>query len=584
MKSLLLAFIIVFALSLGAPSLHICYVKPSNSSSCPGQPCHTLDDYASKESSFTTGATFIFLAGRHGIHSTVLLHNTSNITMRGTSSGVILSCMVKSTVLLLCRNVTKLIIQNMTIQLCTGSMPENNMSTINFFASRDVWFMNLIFKGSSDLTKSHVGAVYSNHSDVSITSCLFENSTGDGGALFLSNRTNLILDGNFFAGNKAKNLGGAIFAEDSYLLLKETLGNTFTQNSAVCGGAMFCSNSVIEIVADHNIPSIICYTGETASSNCINFSIDGPISSVHTHTAIFSKNKARFRGGAIWLGNSTASLNGTAIIFQNNLAGLGCKQGKGGALYAELSNITSSIKALYFTGNRACSLHVEENENTTHYIECYGGAIYLVTCCVQLMGRIIFKNNHAVGRQGIGGAITAGFNTTMIIGGAAANFIDNSADFGGGVAIFKSELLLTAEEINFMNNSATSTAGGLGTKLSELSAKQINFVDNSAPEGGGIYSEASNCSLMTANFLNNSGSKLGGAIVMTTVSVYFHDINITGNSGTAINIFNSTANFSGDIKICKNIGGGMKTQLATVYFTGITIFEENYFSQQRNAI
>ena len=65
------------------------------------------------------------------------------------------------------------------------------------------------------------------------------------------NESNITRSGNLFIGNRALNFGGAVFAINSSLLLKETLGNDFLQNSASRGeGAVSCMNSTIEIAGD----------------------------------------------------------------------------------------------------------------------------------------------------------------------------------------------------------------------------------------------------------------------------------------------------------------------------------------------
>lgn len=66
-------------------SAHVRFVKPDNYTlSCPGQPCLTLDNYAQKESEyFTSGATFVFLAGTHILQTRIILTNTANITLSG---------------------------------------------------------------------------------------------------------------------------------------------------------------------------------------------------------------------------------------------------------------------------------------------------------------------------------------------------------------------------------------------------------------------------------------------------------------------------------------------------------------------
>ena len=183
-----------------------------------------------------------------------------------------------------------------------------------------------------------------------------------------------------------------------------------------------------------------------------------------------------------------------------------------------------------------------------------------------------FQNNYVYAVDGIGGAITAGFNSILLLSGTVLCFINNSANYGGGVAILNFSMLnMTAEEVVFMNNSARSTAGGLGIGgSSRLRIVNADIINNSAPQGGGIHCDDSNCIIMSTNFINNTGNQEGGALFASTATtMIIHDINVTGNSGTAINVFHSIANFSGVSKVNKNkgvLGGGMNAWLSIVHF------------------
>ena len=195
MKLLLLVLLVVV---VSSSSSQVRYVKPnSGASGCPGQPCLTLDQYAAEETEyFTTGATFLFLAGNHSIHSTLLLENVSDIVYKEENDSDHIAVFQKAqSNVILCRNVTNLTIQGMIFMPYTGNTYEW-LAVLNVLESTDILLHNLTFQGDLE---APVSAAHFSRSKVLISSCIFEGGRGlDGGALYASGGSSITLHGNSF--------------------------------------------------------------------------------------------------------------------------------------------------------------------------------------------------------------------------------------------------------------------------------------------------------------------------------------------------------------------------------------------------
>lgn len=585
---------------------YVCYVKPNDSSSCPDQPCLTLDQYASQGAKyFTTGTTFQFLDGNHSMHSTVYLQNVSDVILSGKDSQVTVLCKAGS--IIRCENTANLTIQYITFMLYTA----DNLSAISFFESNNISFFNLIFQGTSDLAETLVRAAYCNHSEVVIVNCLFEGNTGYyGGAVFASGGSNITLVGVAFNENKAKHSGGAIFVNGSSLLLNGS--NTFAQNSAVKDGGGLCFlNSKIGIArSDATKPTDDSSMASETKEQVWQYSGHTPMLLVSQldHCNNFSNNKAEY-GGAIYFAKSVGSLSWGVTIFHNNSAQYG------GAIASLESMLTTNTKFLRFTANRAQvyggafygrngSYHHEtnvlhfDNNSAVHQ----GGAIYYQSGYLSLAGRASFTNNHAENTSsGAGGAILCAYNTTALFNGSAIDFVNNLGYTGGGaVGLYNSMLVMNTKRVSFVNNKAYGPGGGLlVASLSELQVNktgQLEFIGNWAYKGGGLECIYSYCNIMSASYINNTGKFGGGSISVLNGSLYHHDANITGSSDIAIDLLEANVSFSGNVKISKNFGstGGIATfetgggciraMVSYISFTGLTVFEDNHATTNGGAI
>ena len=284
-------------------------MKPNNNSlvTCP-ESCLTLDQYAQQTTNqcFSTGSTLLFLPGNHTLHSKVQLENVSDILLSGEEEKGDVRIILSETGLgIHCENVMNLQIEGITFHVLNSK--RNLTPFLTIINSRDVLLYNLTFQGGK--------AVHYRNSNVSIVRCLFKENTGyNGGAVSVTEDSNVTIDGNIFIDNEAMGFGGAIYVINSSLVLLEscTLGNRFTYNAAQSGGAIFLNNSKIDIINNSTslmttpvVESTPSQTGYTQS------------------TSTFSHNKALFNGGAIYFLDCKASLNGAVTNFQNNNARTG---------------------------------------------------------------------------------------------------------------------------------------------------------------------------------------------------------------------------------------------------------------------
>lgn len=101
-------------------------VKPCNSTAnCPGQPCLSLSDMPGRY--FTTGSTFVFLAGNHSLHTVISLTNSSDITLKGVGNGPVgnsptTRIFLEGNATILCDHVSKLNIRKLVFNFHRSAM------------------------------------------------------------------------------------------------------------------------------------------------------------------------------------------------------------------------------------------------------------------------------------------------------------------------------------------------------------------------------------------------------------------------------------------------------------------------------
>lgn len=397
----------ILVLVLSASTQDIRCVKPNDSSlvSCRGQPCLALDQYTQETGEyFTTGSTFVFLAGNHTQLNTVNLTNISDITLRAQENEpVVIAC---RNVFILCRKVTKLIIVGLKFLL------EDRIEALIISYSTDILINCTAFKRSEDLTRTSARTVGITHSTLTVSNSFFKGgaivastsnitldnnvftfnggiTTSDGGAVY-AYACVLLINGNYFWGNEAR-YGGAISARECVLVIN---GSYFGSNEAQYGGAIVAFESRVYISGLVNSGNLSTTTGKMLPNYCNTNWCEFPMfGSTGTKfppgTVYFINNEAYVNGGGVYLQRgANLSFGGSVVVFRNNLA----HTGDGGAVYSRnlgshLSHVITNSHQIHFIGNRArlsgggiyivyTSLLLGESTNVTMYFSLVVEGLY----------------------------------------------------------------------------------------------------------------------------------------------------------------------------------------------------------------
>ena len=329
---------------------------------------------------------------------------------------------------------------------------------------------------------------------------LLEPYPGQGGAIYVTIQSQLLVTNCTFEDNSALYAGGAItVAFNGTLRVQET---TFVGNKAqLVAGAILA----------------------------------GVNATLHIEETTFVGNKALSDGGAINI-QVQVHLRVTNCVLNDNIAE---RLGAGGAIAAS-QNATLHVEQTIFVGNKAqfvagailaflnATLHIEQTRFVGNKVLGDGGAINIQQQAHLRMTNCVFDQNIA---EQLGGAIIAGFNVTLEI--QATNFTRNRADGGGAIDVGQAYLRIT--DCIFKDNHAEQLGGAiLGGSQAFLEISGSYFSSNSANQGGAInVQQQLNLSLTNCRLDYNLASDHGGAIIaFTNVILRILETNFTGNGAT----------------------------------------------------
>ena len=268
------------------------YVKPTLDVPCLSDTCLTLPEYAEAvEQYFTADTTFTFLPGDHSLGANITIENQSHIMLVGDTTSLpnITSRIIcTGAVSISCSNITHLEVSALTFVGCSA-LSLNNAESIKL--------SNTTFEDSSG--SQLVRGVTASLSSVSLENSCFININASIVAAILAHFSNITIKDTCFVNNTAGVAGGGIAALNSNLTF---LGqNSFIQNRAIQGAAIFCSKCMM------------IFTGKNL------FIGNQAVSSQPTV------------GGAIYIEASTVEFNGETKFIQNVAICLqfGCGMGGG---------------------------------------------------------------------------------------------------------------------------------------------------------------------------------------------------------------------------------------------------------------
>ncbi|MEM7115425.1 MAG: peptidoglycan DD-metalloendopeptidase family protein [Chloroflexota bacterium] len=265
------------------------------------------------------------------------------------------------------------------------------------------------------------------------------------------------------------------------------------------------------------------------------------------------KNGLATSGGGVRLSGSAAP------TFQNNWVENNTATASGGGIY-----MTSGTYAPTF-------LNTVVRNNISQSGSGGGGGIYISGRPV-ILQNLIVTGNQATVNDGGGIYITGSANVTLLDVDIADN---DAADNGGGISLRSASTLTMAPAsalpgsalangtpcqtallppnefcVMVRENSTVDNGGGLYVSTdSQLIAQQMGLMDNTADNGGAIYSFAAddNIALTNSRISGNSGTyalRIWDAATLTAVHTTIAD-----NTGTAVGINNASATVTFDNSI-----------------------------------
>ena len=237
----------------------IYYVTPSASSpgSCPGEPCHTIDYYATYdfEAEPPTTGSCVSLYFLNGVHTLTKVMNISNLhcfkmisrenSQASTDDKVIVhfACGVEYCQTIL--NVTEVTIELMGIQgtgkLLLNGIGRTTIHRVNFTDSGNNAHSTEAL-GSSGLTISS----YSAPVEVTMTNCLLQANVDPNHIVFFYN-ANVSLENCYVLDNR----GTAIYAYESRIAMSGTV--SFVNNTGSFGGALHLTSSFISLTENTTV-------------------------------------------------------------------------------------------------------------------------------------------------------------------------------------------------------------------------------------------------------------------------------------------------------------------------------------------
>ena len=463
----------------------------------------------------------------------------------------------------------------------------------------------VVFSGSKENADLHGAKFTGNTAD------------GNGGALAFDAQFNGLADNTIryatFANNTAQVRGGAI-AFNAGIVQNKLDTCAFTNNRAICGGAVYYPNMIKEgeeRTPDYSIINSAFKDNTATDDNGLNgyggavllqMNHSGNLTTNHTASlriqgSTFTNNSASYSGGAVaaWKeGNGTRAIRMQVTLDGNTFADNSTTAdnskvtwGGGGAVYLD-SSAAGTFTANTFTKNTSA---------------CRGGAVYMqndlgIEDHVHTFGALgqdgkpdateanTFTGNHA---DVWGGAIYASYTDNLAVtdtnfeGNIAGNARQNDAR-GGAILVTRGDVQL--ENDAFTKNEG-STGGAICTQWdygTQLAIKNCQFTENKATgSGGALYSYGSTVEVWDSDFTGNNAA-YGGAVCMSgrynikpyyaTLTVHegctFTD-NLATTGGGAIYMETNGTSYTdddGNLKYYHNVVQILGTKENPVTFTG----------------
>ena len=320
-------------------------------------------------------------------------------------------------------------------------------------------------------------------------------STGDGAGIGVAFGSQVTVSNCTLRGNSSGHYGGGIHVWDSGI--NTFSGNTFEDNTALCGGAFFAG--MADVVLDQNT---IDDNDATSVGGAVY--LQGARSAVLTGNT-FRRNNAQGSGGAIYASNTAVTLSGSQI--QDNLSG----EWAGGAFFYACTVAISGNTILGNTGGNGiggihltsnCTGTVTGNTIAENRGPAFAGGIDLWSSNVTIADNVFRGNSGQTG----GVSVRGSSQVTLISDVFSAN---TASDYGGAVYSDSAASVLL-EGCQLLGNAAR--VGGAAANFGQLTARNCAMVGNTATSGGALVNAAGTISVTNCTLAANVASVRAGVL------------------------------------------------------------------------
>jgi hypothetical protein len=291
----------------------------------------------------------------------------------------------------------------------------------------------------------------------------FVSGTGYGGALYVESGNITIQNGtNFLNNNPGGNTsskGGALFTTNGILSAPPGAVNTFSQNSAVAGGAVYVDNAGGSYTLNN-----IAFTNNAAIEGGALYS--NPSNQSQISASLFSSNISQQNGAALWHGGAT--LNVSDVNFAANAANLQ------GIVYLDSGPVNINRSSFY------ANTHSGVNQN---------GAVIFVAGFARLsLGNSTISDNVFTNPSGGGAPVFNMGESTIIHSTIVRNAMRPGSMSAGGIRIQLGTLRLSnsivgLNTVNFALNDISGTFVSEGHNLVQTRGSSVGYIGSDLPNG-----------------------------------------------------------------------------------------------------
>ena len=475
--------LLLFLLSLGFPAplpagaSTVLYVKPTESTPCPGEPCHTLDEYAQNASQYFV--TIVeFLPGTHNLNQPLYVSGANNLSL------ITRNATRNKTVIRLFEALWFTNISSLTLLGTTLVFGYNNHTFLGFESVFHLKVSRVIFQSVSS-TVTHPEVVVRNvfgsstFEQVDFITSLKQQTfilqvQYDTHELHTQASSLTIRDSSFHKGAQF-----LLYHSASYIdIILENLTISHTVNKALDIHGSTCTPALYTVVFRRvsfvdNLHDVVTVDAH----NVIFIDCDFLENEAHDIVYLQGSHNVTFINC-----NFSRNYHTSAIVnlhYSNNVTFINC------SIYENKDTSATDLGILLLAYSHNVTL-----DNCSFYANI-GASIWSYNSNFTLSGTILFSDNTAYD----GGALVFHRESYVsIANNTNVTFLNNTAENVGG-AIFVRNPLPYARHSCFLQFLAINTSSQCSGCNCSLPHSNINFINNTAKEGGDTLYGASvfNC-------------------------------------------------------------------------------------------